>query len=107
VEFRFGHDPVFPFKFADFVLYQLVEMAGCGIVSQCSQTANPSIDFILEVGGKYLKHIMRGHPPDLYGCAYVINFVLEEENGITYFRMYNNDQRFFSVEKDKLRGEKS
>ena len=107
VEFRFGHDPVFPFKFSDFVLSQRVEMAGCGIISQCSQKANPSIDFILEVGGDYLKHIMQDHPLALYGSAYVVDFVLEEENGVTYFRMLHKGQRFFSIEKDKLRGEKS
>ncbi len=107
VEFRFGHDPVFPFKFSEFVLSKRVEMAGCGMVSQCSQEAKPSLDFILEVGGEYLKHIMQGHPPNVYGCAYVVEFVLEEENNTVYFSMYNNDKRFFSVEKDKLRGEKS
>ena len=107
VEFRFGHDPVFPFKFSDFVLSQHIEMAGCGMVSQCSQKAGSSIGFILEVGGKYLKHIMQDHPPTLYGSTYVINFVLEEENGVTYFRMLHEGERFFSIEKDRLRGEKS
>jgi len=107
VEFRFGHDQTFPFKFSDFALSQRVEMAGCGMVAQCSQKAQPSLDFILGVGGDYLKRIMQDHPPDLYGKAYVVNFVLEEENGVVYFRLYHDGQRFFSVEKDKLRGEKS
>jgi len=107
VEFRFGHDPDDPFKFAEFVLSKRVEMAGCGIISQCTQKARPSLGFILEVGGEYLERILLDNPPALYGCAYVANFVLEEENGVIYFRMYNDDQRFFSVEKDKLRGEKS
>ena len=107
VEFRFGHDPDFPFKSSEFVLSKRVEMAGCGMVSQCSQEAKPSLDFILEVGGGYLKHIMQDHPPNVYGCSYAVEFVLEEENNTVYFSMYNNDQRFFSVKKDKLRGEKS
>jgi len=107
VEFRFGHDPVFPFKFSEFVLSKRVEIAGSGMISQCSQKAQPSLDFILEVGGEYLKRIVQDHPPTGHGCAYVVDFVLEEENGVIYFRMYNNEQRFFSVEKDKLRGEKS
>jgi len=107
VEFRFGHDPDEPFKFVEFVLYKRVEMANCRMISQCSQKAHPSLGFILEVGGEYLERILLDHPPALYGCAYVANFVLEEENGIKYFRMYNDGQRFFSIEKDKLRGDKS
>jgi len=70
------------------------------------QKARPSLGFILEVGGEYLERILLDHPPAFYGRAYVVEFVLEEENNTVYFRMYNNDQRFFSVEKDKLRGEK-
>jgi len=50
---------------------------------------------------------MQDHPLALYGSAYVVDFVLEEENGVTYFRMLHKGQRFFSIEKDKLRGEKS
>jgi len=107
VEFRFGHDPDDPFKFVEFVLSKHVEMAGCGMVSQCQQKATMSFDFIWRVVGAYLEHIMQDHPPNFYGGAYVVNFVLEEENGIKYFRMYHEGQRFFSVEKDKLRGEKS
>jgi len=107
VEFRFGHDPDEPFKLAEFVLSKHVEMAGCGIISQCTQKARPSLGFILGVGGEYLERILLDNPPASYGCAYVVEFVLEEENNTVYFRMYNNDQRFFSVEKDKLRGEKS
>jgi len=107
VEFRFGHDPDDPFKFAEFVLSKRVEMAGCGMISQCTQKAHPSLGFILEVGGEYLERTLLNHPPALYCCAYVANFVIEEENGIKYFRMYNDDQMFFSIEKDKLRGEKS
>jgi len=107
VEFRFGHDPDEPFKLAEFVLSKHVDMAGCGIISQCTQKASPSLGFILEVGGEYLERIMLDHPAAFYGGTYVVKFVLEEENNTVYFRMYNNDQRFFSVEKDKLRGEKS
>jgi len=105
VEFRFGHDPDEPFKFVEFVLSQRVEMAGCGMVSQCQQKATMSFDFIWRVVGAYLEHIMQDHPPNFYGGAYVVDFVLEEEDGIVYFRMLHEGQRFFSVEKDKLRGE--
>jgi len=106
VEFRFGHDPDDPFKYVEFVLSKLVEMAGCGMVSQCQQKATKSFDFIRRVVGEHLEHIMQNHPPNFYGGAYVVNFVIEEENGIKYFSMYHEGQRFFSVEKDKLRGEK-
>jgi len=107
VEFRFGHDPDDPFKYTEFILSQRVEMAGCGMVTKCSQKASPSFDFIWRVVGAYLEHIVLNNPPIPYGSTYAVNFVLEEEKGVTYFRMYNGDQRFFSIEKDKLRGEKS
>jgi len=107
VEFRFGHDPDDPFKFVEFVLSKHVEMAGCGMVSQCQQKATTSFDFIWRVVGAHLEHIMQDHHPNFYCGAYVVDFVLEEEDGIVYFRMHHEGQRFFSVEKDKLRGEKS
>jgi len=107
VEFRFGHDPDNPFKFVEFVLSKRVEMAGCGMVIQCPQEAATSFDFIWRVVGAYLEHIMQAHPPNFHGSTYVVDFVLEEENGIKYFRMLHDGQRFFSVERNKLRGEKS
>jgi len=107
VELRFGHNPDDPFKYLEFVLSQRVEMAGCGMVSQCSQKASPSFNFIWRVCGTYLERIILNNPPIPYGSTYAVDFVLEEEDGIVYFRMYHKGQRFFSVEKDKLRGEKS
>jgi len=107
VKFRFGHYPEDPFEYVEFVLSQHVEMAGCGIVSQCSQKASPSFNFIWRVCGVYLERIILNNPPIPYGSTYAVDFVLEEEDGIVYFRMYHKGQRFFSVEKDKLRGEKS
>jgi len=107
VEFRFGYDPDDPFEFVQFITSKDVDMAGCRITSQCSQNARPSFDFIRRVAGEYLESIILHSPPITYGSTYAVNLVLEEEKGVTYFRMYNGDQRFFSVEKDKLRGEKS
>jgi len=106
VQFLFGHDPYDPFKSAEFVLSKRVETGGRGMISLCSQKANPSLGFILGVGGEYLERILLDNPPASCGCAYVVEFVLEEENNTVYFRMYNNDQLFFSIKKDKLRGEK-
>jgi len=103
VEFRFGQDPYKPFKLADFFLSKRVEMAGSVLRTQCTQEAAPSLEFILEVAGPYLKRILNDHPQGLYGRSYVTYFKLEEENGVTYFRMYRKGQRFYSIEKDKLR----
>jgi len=107
VEFRFGYDSDDPFEFVQFITSKGVDMAGCRTTSQCSQNARPSFDFIWRVVGAYLERIILDSKPIAYGLTYAINFVLEEENGIKYFRMYHEGQRFFSVEKDKLRGEKS
>jgi len=107
VEFRFGQDPHKPFKLADFFLSKRVEMAGSVLRTQCTQEAAPSLEFILEVAGPYLKRILNDHPQGLYGRSYVTYFKLEEKNGVTYFRMYRKGQRFYSIEKDKLRGEKN
>jgi len=106
VEFRFGQDPDKPFKLADFFLSKRVEMAGSVLRTQCTQEASPSLEFILEVAGPYLKRILNDHPKGLYGRSYVTYFKLEEEDGVTYFRMYRKGQRFYSIEKDKLRSKK-
>ena len=105
VEFRFGHFQDDPFEHVEFILSQRVEMAGCGMVSQCSQKATKSFDFIWRVAGEYLEHIILDNDPIMYGETYAVDFVLEEEDGIVYFRMLHEGQRFFSVEKDKLRKE--
>jgi len=107
VEFRFGHDPDDPFEFVQFITSKDVDMAGCRITSQCSQNARPSFDFIWRVAGAFLESIIIDNHPITYGSTYAVNFMLEEENGVTYFRMHHKGQRFFSVEKDKLRGETS
>jgi len=106
VQFR-----VYPYdekdRYVEFRLSRNVEMAGSNIIAQCSQKATQSFDFVWGVGGEYMERVMQREPPVSYGSFYVISFVLEEENGVIYFRMYHKGQRFFSVEKDKLRGEKS
>ncbi len=107
VELHFGHDPDDPWNDVEFVLSQEVEIGGITFINSGSISARPSFDFIWRVAGEYLESIILHSPPITYGSTYAVNFVLEEENGVTYFRMYNGDQRFFSVEKDKLRGEKS
>jgi len=107
VEFRFGHFTDLPFKHVEFLMFRNVEMAGSNIIAKCSQKAMPSLEFILKEVGSYLEHIIQDRPQAFYGSVYVVNFVLEEEDGIVYFRMYHKGQRFFSVEKDNLRGEKS
>jgi len=103
VEFRFGQDPYKPFKLADFFLSKRVEMAGSVLRTQCTQEAAPSLEFILDVAGPYLKRILNDPNQGLYVRSYVTYFKLEEENGVTYFRMYRKGQRFYSIEKDKLR----
>jgi len=107
VEFHFGHDPDAPWNDVEFVLSQEVEIGDITFINSGSISARPSFDFIWRVAGEYLESIILHSPPNTYGSTYAVNFVLEEEKGVTYFRMYNGDQRFFSVEKDKLRGEKS
>jgi len=107
VELHFGHDPDNPWNDVEFVLSQEVEIGDITFINSGSISARPSFDFIWRVAGKYLESIIPHSPPNTYGSTYAVNLVLEEEKGVTYFRMYNNDQRFFSVEKDKLRGEKS
>ncbi len=107
VELHFGHDPDDPWNDVKFVLSQEVKIGDFTLINSGSINARPSFDFIWRVAGKYLESIILNGPPITYGSTYAVDFVLEEENGIKYFRMYNGDQRFFSVEKDKLRGEKS
>jgi len=107
VEFRFGYYPDNPFEFVQFITSKDVDMAGCRTTSQCSQNAAPSFDFIRRVAGAFLEYLIRDNKQNMYGSTYAIDFMLESENGITYFRMLHEGQRFFSVEKDKLRGEKT
>ena len=107
VELHFGHDPDDPWNDVEFVLSQEVDIGGFTIINRGSINARPSFDFIWRVVGAYLEHIILDNPPIPYGSTYSVDFVLEEENGVTYFRMYHEGKRFFSVEKDKLRGEKS
>ena len=107
VEFRFGYDPDDPFEFVQFITSKDVDMAGCRTTTQCSQNAGPSLDFIRRVAGAFMEYLIRDNKQNMYGSTYAIDFMLEKENGSTYFRMLHKGQRFFSVEKDKLRGEKS
>jgi len=101
VEFRFGYN-----RSDQFVLSQHVNFAGCELVTQGSLKSKESHDFIIGVGGEYLKRIMNNPTPLANGCLHVVNLVLEEEDGIVYFRLYHKGQRFFSVERDKLRSKK-
>jgi len=107
VEFRYGYDLDNPFDTIEFVMTREVDMAGCTIVSFCSQNARPSFDFIRRVGGEYLERIILNNPPIMYGSPYTVNIMLEKENNVVYFRMKYKGQRFYSIEKDKLREEKS
>jgi len=102
VEFRFGNNRSDPFGSAEFGLSQHVAFAGCGFVNKASLKSKPSLDFVIGVGGEYLKRIVNEEP----SATHVVNLVLEEEEDVVYFRLYHKGQRFFSVERDKLRSKK-
>jgi len=106
VEFVFGKDPLNLFEGSEFVLHQVADMGGFEINVHGSQDASPSLDFIRGVGGEYLEHLMsRGGFPD--GGLYRVDLKLERDNyGVRHFRMFYKDQRFFSIERDKLVEEK-
>jgi len=106
VEFRYGYDSDEPFETIEFVMTREVDMAGCTIVSFCAQNARPSFGFMQRVVGEYLERIVLNSPPIMYGSPYIVTFVLEEENGVVYFRMKHKGQQFYSIEKDKLRSKK-